>query len=32
MDEMEVDNAPSGTKRKAEEELEAQKPARRIRV
>lgn len=29
---MEIDSAPSGTKRKAEEEHEAQKPARRIRV
>jgi hypothetical protein len=29
---MEVDSAPSGTKRKAEGEHEAQKPARRIRV
>ncbi|PTB45480.1 hypothetical protein M441DRAFT_130772 [Trichoderma asperellum CBS 433.97] len=32
MDKMEVDSAPSGTKRKAEEEHEAQKPARRIRA
>lgn len=32
MDKMEIDSAPSGTKRKAEEEHEAQKPARRIRV
>ncbi|UKZ73911.1 hypothetical protein TrVFT333_001565 [Trichoderma virens FT-333] len=29
---MEIDNAPSGTKRKAEEEIEAPKPARRIRA
>lgn len=29
---MEIDSAPSGTKRKAEEEHEAQKPARRIRA
>jgi hypothetical protein len=29
---MDIDSAPSGTKRKAEEEHEAQKPARRIRV
>ncbi|RFU74521.1 dna mismatch repair mlh1 [Trichoderma arundinaceum] len=32
MDDMEVDIAPSGTKRKAEDELESQKPARRIRA
>ncbi|UKZ47340.1 hypothetical protein TrVGV298_001558 [Trichoderma virens] len=32
MDEMEIDNAPSGTKRKAEDEIEAPKPARRIRA
>ncbi|KAL7899295.1 histidine kinase-like ATPase [Trichoderma sp. SZMC 28014] len=32
MDNMEIDSAPSGTKRKAEEEHEAQKPARRIRA
>ncbi|EHK22302.1 uncharacterized protein TRIVIDRAFT_28941 [Trichoderma virens Gv29-8] len=29
---MEIDNAPSGTKRKAEDEIEAPKPARRIRA
>ncbi|KAL7796644.1 histidine kinase-like ATPase [Trichoderma ceciliae] len=32
MDEMEVDAAPSGTKRKAEDEPESQKPAQRIRA
>ncbi|KAL7938190.1 histidine kinase-like ATPase [Trichoderma chlorosporum] len=32
MDEMEIDNVPSGTKRKAEDEIEAPKPAPRIRA
>lgn len=32
MDGMEIDVAPGGTKRKAEDEIEDEKPARRIRV
>ncbi|KAK1256117.1 hypothetical protein MKX07_008376 [Trichoderma sp. CBMAI-0711] len=32
MDEMDIDSAPSGTKRKAVDEIESPKPARRIRA
>ncbi|KAK4068529.1 uncharacterized protein Triagg1_7177 [Trichoderma aggressivum f. europaeum] len=32
MDEMDIDSAPGGTKRKAEDEIEAPKPAQRIRA
>lgn len=32
MNEMEFDSAPSGTKRKADDEIEASKAAQRIRV
>jgi hypothetical protein len=32
MDGMDIDSAPSGTKRKAVDEIESPKPARRIRV